>query len=83
MKNLTISILAGFVISDAQFWQYIRPYDKAFVIVGTAFIIFCLLVHLDERIMEYRKMKWRAERFRRQVEELQEWKREQDQKNRP
>lgn len=78
MKNLVISILLGIVISDFNFWQFGEPFDKACLIMGLALILFCLLEHWDERISEYRKMKWRAERFGRQAKELMEWKEEKE-----
>lgn len=72
MKNLTIAILTGILVSNGSFWLYADWLDKVLIVVSTTIIVLCALSFVDDRVSEYRHKKLRAERLKRSIKEMQE-----------
>ena len=70
MKNLIISLLAGYIISGLEIWQYQNDLQKAVVALGMALIIVVVLMGIDDRYADYKRKKRACERLKKQVEEL-------------
>ena len=71
MKNLIISILTAILITGMDFWEFSKPSDRPLITFAAAFVIFVMIVTLDDWMKDRRMKQFRAERFRRMVDEMQ------------
>lgn len=76
MKNIIISLMAGYIISNFGFWQYMQDYQQIVVAMGMALLIFAVMIGLDEHIEDYRRKKKSCEELKKTVEKLTNDKRE-------
>jgi hypothetical protein len=70
MKNIIISLMAGYIISGFGIWQYQNDLQKAVVALGMALIIAIVLMGIDDRYADYKRKKRACDRLKKQVEEL-------------
>lgn len=71
MKNLIISVLSAVIVSGMDFWIFRSTSDKVLTIIGVTVILFSAITAVEERIVERRRKRLRAERFGKIVSEMQ------------
>lgn len=71
MKNLVISVLSAILITGMDFWEFSKPSDRLLITAASAFVIFVNLVAVEGWIKDCRMKRFRAKRFGRMVDEIQ------------
>jgi len=67
-KNLIISLMGSWIISNMSFWMYDDVFDEVLIFIGFTIVLFVTVAAVEDAIKSYMRKrymkKWRVNRFK-------------------
>ena len=57
MKNATIGVLIGLIVSNMSVWRYADKADLSLIVMTVAFIVTILMFQIDDFVEKHKKTK--------------------------